>query len=419
MINLFAVHSVIEDLISIEKRTSEIINLLVKSMPDLKMQGYYSQVNDLNKNLKKSNEIVLGTIIINTSGGTEALINEITKNTSNPVLILADSQKNSFASSLEAYAFLKNDYRVNIFYSDNISERVNAAKSFSIAVNAIQKINEAHFCLIGDPSDWLLTSSNFTGFNLFNTKFTKIGIDKLTSEVERIDSDATGKIVENWKSEYNEILVSNKSLIDSAKVYLALKNVINEFEADVISVRCFDLLEYNYTACMGLSICNDEGITAGCEGDIPATFTMMIAQQLSGQPVWMANPSSIDKEKNQIIFAHCTVPSKFLYSTKEAGLTTHMESGKSTAIRGPLNKSEVTILRIGDDFKKIVSVKGKIIESDMKNENLCRTQAVIQIEGSVEEWVESSLGNHQIIVYGDITPELKYFCDFSGVEFLK
>lgn len=55
----------------------------------------------------------------------------------------------------------------------------------------------------------------------------------------------------------------------------------------------------------------------------------------------------------------------------------------------------------------------------MKDEHLCRTQAVIKIDGNVEKWIEQSLGNHQVICYGDILPALKYFCDFTGVELIK
>lgn len=419
MLNLFVVYSIIEDLNSTKQRLSGLVENLIKSIPGLTMCGYFCEDNELEKYFESTGNGDDITVILNASGGTERLINAIVSNYDVPTIILADSKKNSFASSLEAYAHLNQNYPVKIFYSENDSEKVAEVKSFVVAALAKQKIDDSHFYLVGNPSDWLLTSTDFNGFGSFKTKFTKLEVDELIKEVDKITDDKTIEIITDWKNTYKEILVDDRSLIDSAKVYLALKQIIKKYKTDVISVRCFDLLAHNYTSCMGLSLCNDEGITAGCEGDIPTTFTMMIAQNLSGKAVWMANPSSIDKDKNEILFAHCSVPTSFIENINEAGLTTHMESGLSTALRGPLRKSSVTMMRISKDFKKIIAVTGRITDSDMKDVNLCRTQAVIKIDGNVEKWVDSTFGNHHVIAYGNILPELKYFCDLSDIELIR
>ncbi len=419
MINLFVVFSQIEKKSSVEKRTKSTVDFLINEISSLKFKGFFSNPKQINEFLSSSEEIINPSIIINSSGGTESVIDSFTRKLNLPILVLADSKRNSFASSLEAYAFLKNEFSIKIFYAETESEKFEEAKKFARAIEAVNLINNTNFGLIGEPSNWLLTSQNFNGFGDFETKITKIEIDKLVSKVNEVSSDDSKEIVEKWKKTYSAISVNEKSLFDSARVYLALKNLVEDYKLSSLSVRCFDLLQHNYTACMGISLCNDEGITSGCEGDLPATFTMMIAQQLTGRPAWMANPSSVNKEKNEVIFAHCTVPSSFLADKAKAGLTTHMESGLSTAIRGPLRNSEVTIIRMGSDFKSITIVKGKIQMSDMQDENLCRTQAVIKLESDVNKWIESVLGNHQIIVYGDINRELAYFCEFAKVKLIQ
>ncbi|MDZ7766538.1 MAG: hypothetical protein U5K00_19290 [Melioribacteraceae bacterium] len=419
MINLFVVHSQIEEQNSVKKRTNELVRKLINNITDLDFKGYFNQQEYLQKYFQDNADLKNATIILNTSGGTEQLIDLITKKVESPVLIISDSARNSFASAMEAYSYLKDSYAVKIFYAENDLQKIEETEKFTSVVNSIAFINNAHFGLIGNPSDWLLTSREFTNFGNFNTRFTKFEVDRIVNEVNKVAENDAKTIVESWTKNYDDIHVDNTAMIDSAKVYLAIRKFVEENNLQVLSIRCFDLLQYNYTACMGLSICNDEGITSGCEGDIPTTFTMLIAQQLTGEPVWMANPSSVKKDKNQIIFAHCTVPSKFLKDEKEAGLTTHMESGLSTAIRGELKKSVVTIMRIGNGFDRIVAVTGKIIDSDMQEENLCRTQAVVEIDGDVNKWIETAMGNHQVIVYGNIIRELEYFCDFSGVELIR
>ena len=417
--NLYVVYSKIEKKESTEKRVSGIVQKVVESNPQITMRGYFNKIDAILNEQVQNGNFEKASVIVNASGGTEALIEFIVKSSKKPILILANSKKNSFASSLEAYAYLKENYFVKVFYSDENEEIVSTVNKFFQAAISLDKINSAHFCSIGNPSDWLLTSKGFSVFGHFDTKFTQLEIGELISEVEKISEEKTKEVIDEWKSSFYEILVEDKSLIDSAKVYLALKQIVTRNKIDVLSVRCFDLLAHNYTACMGLSIFNDEGITAGCEGDIPTTFTMMMAHHLSGQAVWMANPSSINKEKNQITFAHCSVPRTFLSNVKEAGLTTHMESGLSTAIRGPLHKTKVTVMRISNDFDKIAVVRGKITETDMKDAHLCRTQAVIEIDADVEKWVETTFGNHHVIVYGDMMPELIYFCDFANIELVE
>ena len=55
----------------------------------------------------------------------------------------------------------------------------------------------------------------------------------------------------------------------------------------------------------------------------------------------------------------------------------------------------------------------------MKNINLCRTQAVIKLNGNVEDWMNNALGNHHVIVYGDLTAEVNYFCELSKTELIE
>lgn len=419
MINLYVVGASLDSLEQLEKMSFQLVKELVNQNISLMFQGYFNSSQLFENHFSDRNENASASIIVNTSGGTEDCIKTITINSNTPVLILADPKGNSLASSLESYAYFKNFHRIKIAYAENDNSKAALANAFNNVITAINKINNSTFCLIGEPSDWLLTSRNFQDFGSFKTKLKKLKINELVKRVESINKSKCQSIIENWKSRFNEILVDENSLIDSAKVYIALKEIVEENKADFLSIRCFDLLKYNYTACMAISMCNDQGITSGCEGDIPTTFTMMVAQLLSGDAVWMANPSSLNKDRNEIVFAHCTVPTTFLSDVSSSGLTTHMESNKSTAIRGPLNPGDVTIVRFASTFDKVIAVRGKIVQSDMKNANLCRTQAVIKIEGDVEEWMNKTFGNHHVIVYGNLIPQLEHFCDFTDVELIK
>jgi L-fucose isomerase-like protein len=118
---------------------------------------------------------------------------------------------------------------------------------------------------------------------------------------------------------------NSKSIEGALKIYSGFKAIVNKYKLDGITVRCFDLLEiYKNTGCLGLSLLNNEGIVAGCEGDIPALISMVILHYLTDEPVFMANPASINIDKNEVILTHCTLP---LNMPDKFYLKTHFESG--------------------------------------------------------------------------------------------
>ena len=102
---------------------------------------------------------------------------------------------------------------------------------------------------------------------------------------------------------------TTEDLSDAAIMYLALASICKEEHLDAVTVKCFDLLSScKTTACLALALLNDNGVIAGCEGDIPSICTMLAVYKALGRPSFMANPASIDSDNLSIDFAHCTIP---------------------------------------------------------------------------------------------------------------
>jgi L-fucose isomerase-like protein len=330
-------------------------------------------------------------------------------------LLIATGDKNSLAASIELFSFLKNEHMIKLAYYEEEQTVIDIISSFIKVCRAIARINKAQIGVIGEPSDWLLHSKNINKFGEFNTKLLKFNTDKIVEFVSSFDESELEEVkplLAHYEHSLEEVAIN-----DSLKVYLAMKKLVTEQKLDGLTIRCFDLLQYKYTACMGMSFCNDEGIVAGCEGDLHATFSMMIGSYLTEKACWMANPSTISIKDNTLILAHCTVPSEMIVDDTNSRLTTHMESGLSVANHGPMKLGLVTIFRIGENFDKIVATTGEIFETDMRNPSLCRTQANIKLNSNVTDWMENTLGNHQVLVYGDITDDLKLFSEFTGIKF--
>jgi L-fucose isomerase-like protein len=166
------------------------------------------------------------------------------------------------------------------------------------------------------------------------------------------------------------------------------------------------LLEiYKNTGCLGLSLLNDEGIVAGCEGDIPALISMVILHYLTDEPVFMANPASINIDKNEVILAHCTLP---LNMPDKFYLKTHFESGLGVGIKGDIREGEATIFKLSGDGKNYFVSSGEIIEN-LNRKNLCRTQIRLKMNENVKYFLQDSIANHHLICKGDYSKLVKEF----------
>lgn len=257
--------------------------------------------------------------------------------------------------------------------------------------------------IIGKPSDWLIASvptdtvlSKLKGFEFIN-----IPIQDLYKIYDKVITKADSALL-------NSLPIINERINQDERrkaeaLFLALKQLVDENNLTAFTIRCFDLLlEYQTTGCFALSKLNDEGIIAGCEGDIASLIGMIIAIRKTGQPAWMANTSQIDIENKQLILAHCTVPTCMAENVK---LDTHFESNQGIGLIGKIPESDVTLFRLGGkDLDKKFVVTGKIIPHE-HSPNLCRTQIRVKIDDSIKlnELLLYPLGNHLLVLFGKHT----------------
>ena len=340
------------------------------------------------------------------SGGVEGKFKEIFKQVKGPYLLLSSGLHNSLAASLEIASFLKQKKkRVEIIHgdSDYIARRI---KELRKIFQVKSRLVFSKLGVIGKPSDWLIASDvdylkvkDTLGISLIDIK-----MDELVKEIDQDHHFAHPKLKNIREKGFNK-----KSIEGALKIYSGFKAIVNKYKFDGITVRCFDLLEiYKNTGCLGLSLLNDEGIMAGCEGDVPALISMTILHLLTDEPVFMANPSSIDIDKNEIILAHCTLP---LNMPDEFYLKTHFESGIGVGIKGDIREGEATIFKLSGDGKEYFVSGGEIVEN-LSKENLCRTQIRLRMNEDVKYFLQNSIGNHHLICRGDNSKLVREFFEW-------
>ena len=356
-----------------------------------------------NINLKNINEKDYFPLIFIKSGGVEGKFKQLFKPIKGPYLLLSSGLHNSLAASLEIASFLRQQgEKVEILHGDSnyITQRIKELKKVFEIKN---KLSTLKLGVIGQPSDWLIASEvdylkvkEILGISLIN-----IEMKELIEEIDKNYNFDHPKLNDIKDKEFD-----SKSIEGALKIYSGFKAIVNKYKLDGITVRCFDLLEiYKNTGCLGLSLLNDEGIVAGCEGDIPALISMVILHYLTDEPVFMANPASINIDKNEVILAHCTLP---LNMPDKFYLKTHFESGLGVGIKGDIREGEATIFKLSKDGKNYFVSSGEIIEN-LNRKNLCRTQIRLKMNENVKYFLQDSIGNHHLICKGDYSKLVKEF----------
>lgn len=346
------------------------------------------------------------SVIYVRTGGTEGLFKEIcgrvTRTASGaicPVRLLTSGKSNSLAASMEILSYLRRlGFPGEIIHG---SARYIAARLALLAdaEAARRSLCGARLGVIGRPSDWLIASDAD-----YDKVREKLGIDLVDIPIQELVDEISKREIPS-DSAVAEALATADRLPAKAKgywegalqIYGGLKRIVGRYGLSGLTLRCFDLLDtLGNTGCLALAMLNAEGIPAGCEGDIPTLLTMAVSQALTGCSGFQANPSRIDPETGEILFAHCTVPLNMLRSYT---YDTHFESGIGVAIHGELPEGDVTIFKLSGDLSRSCVAEAKLLRNQYGAE-LCRTQIVLRTEGLADYFLKDPIGNHHVILPG-------------------
>lgn len=331
------------------------------------------------------------------TGGTEGIFKKLLptlqQQSSQPFYLLTSGKSNSLAASMEILSYLiQHHIKGEILHGapDYITARI---QQLFKAVHARKQLQGSRLGIIGQPSDWLISSTvdkdiirQQLGINLID-----IPIEELEETIQSVNGQSS--------KETSPVASIQRALPDAERIYTALKILVERYRLQGFTLRCFDLLtSIRNTGCLALARLNAEGVVAGCEGDIPAMLSMTIVRSLLGISGFQANPAHINPETGEILFAHCTIPFNMV---ERYELDTHFESGIGVGIRGYMKEGPVTIFKVSGDLSHSFIAEGELVHNQAKPD-LCRTQQVIRLseKDQVHYFLTHPIGNHHIILPG-------------------
>jgi L-fucose isomerase-like protein len=202
-------------------------------------------------------------------------------------------------------------------------------------------------------------------------------IEDLKAQLEGVSVASAQKELDRWKKEaYRVDDVSDKALLDTCRVYVLLRSIIEKEGLSGISIDC---LSFSFNArwkdgelrdtrmiplpCLAFTRLRDEGYAAPCEADVVGMLSSMVLQEISQKPSYFCNVSEINSQKSHVILRHCVAPLKLLGRDKPALKYRirdyHGMGGATPEVQFPVGV-EITMGGFTKDLKNFVVWPGRI-----------------------------------------------------------
>ncbi|MBP5340236.1 MAG: hypothetical protein J6Z14_13205 [Prevotella sp.] len=338
------------------------------------------------------------------TGGTEGIFKRLLPSllgkSARPFYLLTSGKSNSLAASMEILSYLRQRYIGGEILHGSPAYIANRIQLLAKAEEARRQMEGCRLGIIGEPSDWLISSGAD-----YNAVKSRLGIELVDIPMDELLDTIAATPLEPTAEPSAPDAVSD-ALPGADRIYRALKTLVARHRLQGFTLRCFDLLSaVKNTGCLALARLNAEGCVAGCEGDVPALLSMKIALSTTGLTGFQANPSTVNPETGEMLFAHCTIP---LNMVERYELDTHFESGIGVGIRGYMKEGPVTLFKVSGDLSRHFIAEGTLVRNQAKP-GLCRTQQVIQLSDKAQAsyFLTNPIGNHHIIIPGHHQPLLE------------
>lgn len=166
--------------------------------------------------------------------------------------------------------------------------------------------------------------------------------------------------------------------------------------------------------CMTLTLLNDAGYMAYCEGDFVNIPAGVLTHFISGLPTFFCN--TCFPSNQTMLLAHCTAPTMMDGKRRErVRLLTHFESDHGAATKVEMRIGQKVSVIIPDfEGKRWVAFHGEVVETPFLP--VCRSQIVVKFDADTLQLASKLRGFHATVAYGDHIKLVGYALKKLGIE---
>ncbi len=237
----------------------------------------------------------------------------------------------------------------------------------------------------------------------------------LLSRVAEMPDDEAAQLWRQVCAKAGGCKVSQADGLDSAKVYLAMKELVEQHGLDALTVGCYPNLMGR--VCLAASLLADHGVPFACEGDVNGAVGQLMLSLLTGEPTH--NTDWLEPlEDGTVVFTHCGSGS-FSLAEDKSGITLApvrlMDQGVCvlfTARPGPVTLINVTACA---DSYRIALLEGQTVSTDMVFPGNPLRVRFSQQTSELIDWIHNEgVGHHWMAGYGHLGDEIRQWASIIG-----
>jgi hypothetical protein len=272
---------------------------------------------------------------------------------------------------------------------------------------------------IGGPGGWACPKAPELARERFQLDMVTVQIPELNSIIEAARKD--DQLMAQCKQDAKKYMTADGVTVNTPEKFVTegflLKKLFHDLmeksKAFAVTTRGCMGSYAGIMPCLTLTLINDDGYMAYCEGDFVNIPSGILMHYIAGKPTYFCNPTY--PHKGRMMFAHCTAPRRMDGKKLEpVELVTHYESDHGAATHVQFGKGQlVTIIKPDFEAKNWLAMTGKVV--DVPFPDTCRGQIEVALNANTQDVLQNLRGFHCMLAYGDYTREVTYAAKKVGI----
>ncbi len=307
---------------------------------------------------------------------------------------------------------------------DELKEYISAAK-------ALARLKNTKIGIIGHPYEGMtdLMQDNFSLMSIFGCTTWPIDHDEITAAYETIGGNDAAALIEEEKKKGRKIEVDNDMMVRSAKLALALENVVKNNSLDAVAE--FDQVwlpdsKVGIIPFYGTSRMVENHVPFTCEADVLRAMSMLVLEEIAGHSTFLEH-YILDYKRDIMFNSHDGHGNPGLADEKYGVRivpTIYYEGvhGFGASFNYSYKPGKFTLFsigNIGESRFRFISSEGETLE--MKPRDIAAPQTFFKWNGgSIKEfskkWLLSAPSHHHTAAYGSLNSTIKKVADMIGIE---
>jgi len=290
---------------------------------------------------------------------------------------------------------------------------------FARACAVKKRLQGARFAMLGPrtPGMTPVAVDELEIMRLFGALLVHVGVNEFDAMADDTDVAEAEACWRKIAASAAEVSCSDEHAIASLRNYLAMKHMVRKWNLTGIAVGTYPRCQG--TACLPIALLNDEGIAAGCEGDVNSTIAMYILSLLTDAPVHFGEMLAVDESENTIITSHAGAAAPSMADDRGYLLCPVRLANSGVCIRFTCRPGPVTFVNLvgRKGNYRMCAIEGNAVPTELVFEGNPMKIKLNSPFRSIWDAVSNyGFGSHWMAAYGHVAPVLAEFCRMNGIQ---